>query len=566
MYQFFPYITFSIISFITLVAIAAYGVYRRHNLGANEFVFAMIASAWWVFCQAFELMALTLPVKLFWANMLYIGAGLSPFAFFLLVLRYTGQDRFITPKNIAAVLSIYFIFFFLIFTDHHFGLMRTNFSLDTSAIPYVIDKDFGMIFPLYMLFVHTMSVISIALLIITAIRKESVYRRQAVILLISLSMIALSNMIHILGLSPSTRFELTPALFGFAAIFISFGIFQHQLLDLTPIARDLLVERINNGIIVTDINNRIVDINGRALEQFNLTKQETIGKSLSEVPILNENFDMGNADNISSEVVYNNNGRQLTYEVTSYPLLDKKNILVGHLIIINDITEKKKAEERNIRQAEAISVMRERERVGRELHDGLAQVFGYYNTQTQAIEEYLKRKEYISARQHLEKLITVAQEQHGEIRSQISGIRGIASVNKNFSSALKKHAETFSEQYNIPVAINFSNNLPQDFPRDDYAVELSKIIQEALNNIQKHAGTCQVNISFAKKQDFIELRINDNGKGFNPAAINSGYGLEIMRERASAIDALLEIESEPGEGTTIIIKTGDFIDHENSNC
>ena len=567
MYQFFPYITFSIISFITLVAIAAYGVYKRHNLGAVEFVFAMLASAWWVFCQAFELMALTLPVKLFWANMLYIGAGLSPFAFFLLVLRYTGQDRFITRKNIAIILSIYFIFFFLIFTDQYFGLMRTNISLDTSAIPYVIDKDFGMVFPLYMLFVHTMSVISIALLLITAIRKESVYRRQAVILLISLSLIALSNLIHILGLSPSARFELTPALFGFAAIFISLGIFQHKLLDLSPIARDLLVERINSGIIVTDVNNRVVDLNRKALELLNLDKNKTIGKKCSEIPLLTEQMDTSFPDNLSREVFYRVKGRQFIYEIKNFQLLDKKDNTVGQLIIINDITEKKKTEEQNIRQEKALSVMRERERAGRDLHDGLAQVFGYYNTQAQAVEEYLKRQEYSSARQHLEKLITIARKQHSEIRSQINGIRGISAVNKNFSAALKKHAEAFSEQHLIPVTINFKSNLPDDFPNEECAVELSKIIQEALNNINKHAGSCVASISFEKKQDFIELRIKDTGKGFNPAAVNSsGYGMEIMRERAAAIGASLAVESEPGKGTTIIVRIGEGHDHENSNC
>jgi len=567
MYQFFPYIAFSIISFITLIAIAAYGVYKRHNLGAIEFVFAMLASAWWVFCQAFELMALTLPVKLFWANMLYIGAGLSPFAFFLLVLRYTGQDRFITRKNIAIILSIYFVFFFLIFTDQYFGLMRTNISLDTSAIPYVIDKDFGMIFPLYMLFVHSMGITSIALLIITSIRKESVYRQQALILLISLSLIAFSNLVHILGLSPIARFELTPALFGFAAIFISLGIFQHKLLDLSPIARDLLVERINSGIIVADINSRVVDVNRKALDMLNLDKNKTIGKKCTEIPVLTNHLDTSSTDNHSREVLYSVKGSQFIYEINYYQLLDKKENAVGKLIIINDVTEKKKTEEQNIRQARALSVMRERERAGRDLHDGLAQVFGYYNTQAQTVEEYLKRKEYAPARQHLEKLITIAREQHSEIRSQINGIRGIAAVNKNFSSALKKHAEAFSEQHLIPVKINFNSNLPDDFPDEECAVEISKIIQEALNNILKHAGNCEASISFDKKQDFVELRIKDTGRGFIPAVFNnSGYGMEIMRERAAAIGASLAVESEPGKGTTIIVKIGDGNDHENSNC
>jgi PAS domain S-box-containing protein len=567
MYQFFPYITFSVISFATLVIITAYGVSRRNNLGANEFVFAMLASAWWVFCQAFELMALTFPVKLFWANLLYIGAGLSPFAYFLLVLRYTGYDHFITKRNIAIILTVYATFFFLIFTDGYFGLMRTNFSLDTSAVPYVIDKDFGMLFPLYMLFVHSISITSIALLVTRAMQKESVHRKQAVILLISLSVIAFSNLIHILGLSPSTRFELTPALFGFSAIFISFGIFQHKLLDLTPIARDLLVERINNGIIVIDIISRVIDINRKALELFDLDKGETLGKSYQEIAPLNEHISNYQIDTSLEEITYSKGGKLYTYELAQYKLFDKKENHVGWLVIINDVTEKKKTEAEKVRQEKAISVMSERERVGRELHDGLAQVFGYYNTQAQAIVEYLNRSEFELARQHLEQLITVAREQHGEIRSHITGIRGIAAADKNFSAALKKHVDTFSKQYSIPVEVDISQDLPPGFPDEECAVELSKIIQEALNNIHKHAGRCRVCLSFRKKQDFVELRIRDTGRGFNRGKVGvRGYGLEIMHERAASIGASLTIESVPGVGTTIMLNMGENNNHENSNC
>lgn len=567
MYQYFPYIAFSIISFITLVVITAYGVSRRNNLGATEFVFAMLASAWWVFCQAFELMALTFPVKLFWANLLYIGAGLSPFAYFLLVLRYTGYERFIAKRNVAIVLAIYAVFFFLIFTDRYFGLMRTNFSLDTSAVPYVIAKDFGMLFPLYMLFVHSMSITSIALLITRAMQKESVYRKQSVILLISLSVIAFANLMHILGLSPSTRYELTPALFGFSAIFISFGIFQHKLLDLNPIARDLLVERINNGIIVIDFNSLVVDINNKALELLGLEKGLTLGKSCHEIAPINEHITDHQVDTSLQEIAYSKDGKLYTYEIAQYKLLDKKENLVGRLVIINDITEKKKAEAENIRQEKALSVMIERERVGRELHDDLAQVFGYYNTQAQAVGEYLKRSEFESARRHLEQLIAVAQAQHGKIRNHITGLRGIASVDVNFSAALKKHIDTFSKQYKIPVEADISHDLPPDFPDEECAVELSKIIQEALNNIQKHAGRCRVSLAFRKKQEFVELRISDTGKGFNPGSADiKGYGLEIIRERAASIGASFTIESVPGVGTTIMLNMGEYNNHENSNC
>jgi len=275
-----------------------------------------------------------------------------------------------------------------------------------------------------------------------------------------------------------------------------------------------------------------------------------------------------NDDTQLEEVFYDTDDNRFVYEIGQYQLLDIKDIKVGQLVIVNDITEKKKTEEKNIHQQRALSVMQERERVSRELHDGLAQVLGYYNTQAQAIGEYLNQAEYDSARQHLERLILVAQDHHGKIREQIADIRGIPAVNKNFSAALKQHVDIFSKKYNIPVTILFDNKLPQNFPHDEIAIELSKIVQEALSNVQKHAGDCQVSITFQKKQDFVEFRINDTGRGFNPDDIgnNSGYGLDIIHERAASIGASYTIESEPGKGTTIILRMDNKSDPENYNC
>lgn len=154
MYQFFPYIIFSIFSFAMLAGLTVYGLKHRQNVGVNEFIFITVILAWWVFCQAFELMALTLPVKLFWANIEHFGSALSPFAYLTLTMRFSGKGRFLTRKNIAIVLIIYSVFLGLLFTDGYHGLMRTNFSLDTSAVPYTISKDYSTLYPIYVLFTY----------------------------------------------------------------------------------------------------------------------------------------------------------------------------------------------------------------------------------------------------------------------------------------------------------------------------------------------------------------------------------------------------------------------------
>jgi signal transduction histidine kinase len=83
-------------------------------------------------------------------------------------------------------------------------------------------------------------------------------------------------------------------------------------------------------------------------------------------------------------------------------------------------------------------------------------------------------------------------------------------------------------------------------------VALYRISQEALNNIVKHAGASCVNLRLVCTSDTILLQVQDDGRGFNPGNVPSNHlGLGIMQERAAAIGARLEIESEVGLGTEI---------------
>ena len=86
-------------------------------------------------------------------------------------------------------------------------------------------------------------------------------------------------------------------------------------------------------------------------------------------------------------------------------------------------------------------------------------------------------------------------------------------------------------------------------------VALYRLCQEGLNNIAKHAGASRVDIKLQYERGAVELRIRDDGRGFDPEQTSPGhYGLSMMRERAKAIGATLSITSQPGHGTEIVIR------------
>lgn len=92
-------------------------------------------------------MAVTLPVKLFWANIEYLGL-VSALAYLMLAMRYGRYGRFLTKRTVIPLLLVYCVVWALFFTDRFHELMRTNFSLDTSAVPFTVKKNYGALYPL----------------------------------------------------------------------------------------------------------------------------------------------------------------------------------------------------------------------------------------------------------------------------------------------------------------------------------------------------------------------------------------------------------------------------------
>ncbi len=557
MYHFFPYIIFSAFSFAMLIFLAVYGIQYWNNEGVKEFIFAMLASAWWVFCQAFELMAVTLPVKIFWANIEYLGMA-SALAYLMLAVRYAGYGRLLTKRNIVPLLLVYCVFWVLFFTDQYHGLMRTNFSLDTSAIPYTIKKDYSTIYPIYVLFVYMINVATFAFLFITIRRDDSLYRKQAKLLFVFLLILLIPNLSYYLKLLPIKRFDLTPAFFGFGALLMSWSIYQHKFLNIMPLARDLLIERMGNGVLVTDKEDMIIDINRSACTMFDLQQKNMIGRHIAEIRIFSDILSTTGEEGQDIFPFYKN-GEEYIYELKTHPINDKEGDKAGCLIILNDVTEQRKNMQKLINQQKTLSIMQERERMGRELHDGLGQVFGYINAQAQTVREFIIQNRNAEGLKRLEELIEVSRNAHGDIREYILEIRGISPRNRSFSAVLKQYAFEFSDKHQITVGIAFDEDLPEGFPMDDQAVILLKIIQEALNNIRKHAGPCQVEIGFKKVDNSVSVNITDSGAGFDPdsAAKIGQYGLSIMRERAAEMGAELKIISQKGSGSRVIIKIPD---------
>jgi signal transduction histidine kinase len=210
------------------------------------------------------------------------------------------------------------------------------------------------------------------------------------------------------------------------------------------------------------------------------------------------------------------------------------------------------------RQQEVLTmsaVMQERERLSRELHDGVAQLVADLLLRLDTIKELVTARQPHDAEAELERLHEVANEIYEDIEESITGLRSNV-TERGLVRALQDYLDRFDERHYVRV----------DFLADDAAgrllplagLQVFRLVQEALTNVRKHSGAISATVSLtAEGQDQLVVVIADDGRGFVPSEANGktrALGLTSMRERAEALGGSFDVDSEPGAGTRIVAR------------
>jgi len=200
-------------------------------------------------------------------------------------------------------------------------------------------------------------------------------------------------------------------------------------------------------------------------------------------------------------------------------------------------------------------VLAERNRIARELHDTLAQGFAGIAFQLEAVATRLTEAP-AQAQQHLKLALQMVRHSLAEARRSVMNLRSAALDKGDLGAALADTARQMMADKPVDVQLKISGAvrpLPAEIENS-----LLRIGQEAITNALKYAGGEKIRIELTYQSQLVLLRIEDNGQGFDPAtfAATDGvhFGLLGMRERAKQIGARLSIQSQPGQGTEVVVK------------
>ncbi|RCX19341.1 PAS domain S-box-containing protein [Anaerobacterium chartisolvens] len=557
-YQYVPYIWPLLASALASLSLGIFALLRRRNSkGAASFIISMFVVTIWSGGNALELSAADFFTKLFWANMQYFAYCYSPVILLALCMQFTGYDRWIQSKKILFFAVIPTINILLVWTDSLHGLIRYDMHMDFSGAFPVIAKKYGPIFFIHAAYSHFLNIFAVVLLIKAVFFRKSVYRKQVISLLIGVSLIVIPNILYISGLTPVKRFDITPMFFGPAGLILFQSIFRYKMFDLVPLARTTIFETIGAGVLVLDLQDRVLDSNPAFEKIVALSSSQISARRVEEVCCGIPELAKACIDRSISqtELSINNQKFSRVYDVQISPVSDRKGSLIGRLVMIYDITDKKLKQQEYSKQQWKLAVIEERERIARDMHDNIGQVLGFINLQAQGIRQELINAGIEAVSFKLDKLIEVTQVTHAEIREYIRNVRSLAYMEKDFITALEKHILNFKEQTGINVKLEMPDGFTGEALKPNIRINMLNIIKEALNNVRKHAEAENVRISCSLSQNQLCAAVEDDGKGFdirqNHNAVKSKFGLDIMRERASEIGGQINIRTVEGKGSRI---------------
>jgi signal transduction histidine kinase len=194
-----------------------------------------------------------------------------------------------------------------------------------------------------------------------------------------------------------------------------------------------------------------------------------------------------------------------------------------------------------------LSVMQERARLARDLHDAVSQKLFSVRVKARAAAVLVAR-DPARAVEEMDSVAALAGQAHAELRAVIDGLAPPELEAGGLAGSVRSYAVLAGRTHGADVVVRAAE-LPRLAPHLETAIY--RVAQEAIGNALRHSGSRQVTVCLSRRQRAVVLDVSDDGSGFDARAPQAGLGLASMRERADSVGGRLTISSTPGSGTRI---------------
>jgi signal transduction histidine kinase len=263
----------------------SYYVYRKEGEAVQFFGIMMLANAIWSLSYGFELASSTLSQAKTFINIEYLGITALPLTWFLFCLKLSGKEIWYKSRSrLFLLIAVPVITVLLVWTNHFHHLHYKNYYLELAGDFPTVTIEPGISYIFFIIYFYTLLAAGSYLLIVKFRKADPIYKRQNYSIIIAVMIPWLTNISYLAGFRPMKNLDLTPFA-SIATIFlISLAIYRFKLFDILPVAREKVLDLMQDGFLVLDNKHRIIDYNKTFSKYLPAnSKNKIIGAPLEEL-------------------------------------------------------------------------------------------------------------------------------------------------------------------------------------------------------------------------------------------------------------------------------------------
>ena len=351
--QYTPYILPLILAVLPVSALAVHIRQQRHEQKTLIFLVLIGCMGFWALGHALELSLTSQNGKYLATSVTYLAIVTVPVMWLLMALDYVGMELrnhralwFLLVEPIATLCMVW--------TNDLHHLYYTRVELVTIDGLVWLATENGPWFWIHVVYDYALVFSGSLILIRALLRSNHLHRPQIVTALAGISLPWMANVLYISGFSPFPGLDLTPISFLFAGLMMSLALFRFRFLDIVPVARDTIVENMDDGVIVLDDKGRVAYLNQALPQTLVCDPLQVLGQPFVQTfPELHRLLDGAEFEKQGYAELTLNAGAELrSYAVRYRPIRKRRGRFTGRLIVLHDISERKRTELDQLRMKE----------------------------------------------------------------------------------------------------------------------------------------------------------------------------------------------------------------------
>lgn len=578
-----PGAPFAALLLIPMALIANVGVYawaRRSLPVARTMLFVVSAQFVWLFGYQLEMLASDMPslvasVKLAFAGMLAVPTGLL-----LLALQVTHRNAWTTPRRLALIaLPPLLVYGMIVTNDLHFAVWTEYRATETYPLVFIPER--GPLFAAFLAEAYGTLLLAVGILLAHYVHVWRAYRSEAIVVLVGIAVPIVTSLCDVFRTNLLTDLSVTPLAFTVTSVAFAWGMLHRGLWNLGPSARNQIVDRMTDGVLVVNDEARVVDANPAALRVLGHPDRSVSGEPAAQLlarhAALQALLEPGAEDHVALTI----DGR--SFDVQRTLLGEPHHERVGMLLVLHDVTARKLVEaELRVAKDRAEAATRAKSQflanMSHELRTPMNGVIGMTGllSETRLDPEQRDLVRTLSGSAHtllmlLNDVLDLSKIEAGRLTLEEAPF-DLAQLASEVVSLL----EIQTKRKGIALRANVAEALPRSLLGD--SVRTRQILLNLVSNAIKFTSEGSVTIgidceSVNAESVVVRIEVSDTGIGIAPEAAGrifekftqaddsttrrfggTGLGLTITRELVELMGGGIELESTPGAGSTFRVR------------